>query len=156
MGRNAPRLVALPPRTSTHPKTNMIAIQRATLCLCLLSSLLAGGMGKRTLFQGIDPVSDIEQGLQGVGQDLLNMFDGGTMIVQEGGLDTIDTTLLDELEQEPDACERTHRRSGLGTLGTDGVQTRAARHQVRRHCHVAERGWPGAQHCVFACAGRSG
>merc|ERR1739848_714451 len=81
--RNAPRLVALPPRTSTHPKTNMIAIQRATLCLCLLSSLLAGGMGKRTLFQGIDPVSDIEQGLQGVGQDLLNMFDG--------------------LEQEPDA-----------------------------------------------------
>merc|ERR1712093_462724 len=100
MGINAPRLVALPPKANNnnnnlnpiHSKTNMIAIQRATLCLCLLSSLLAGGMGKRTLFQGIDPVSDIEQGLRGVGQDLLNMFDGGTMIVQEGGLDTIDTT----------------------------------------------------------------
>merc|ERR1712144_66266 len=102
-----------PPRRSTANLTrkkaktnninpNMIAIKRATLCLCLLSPLV-GGMAKRTLFQGIDPVADIEQGLQGVGQDLLNMFDGGTMIVQEGGLDTIDTTLLDELEQEPDA-----------------------------------------------------
>merc|ERR1712072_916022 len=60
-------------------------------------------MAKRTLFQEIDPVADIEQGLQGVGQDLLNMFDGGTMIEREGGLDTIDTTLLDELEQEPDS-----------------------------------------------------
>jgi len=61
-------------------------------------------MGKRTLLQGsITPITDIEQGLQGVGQDLLDEFSGGTTIEREGGLDTIDTTLLDELEQEPDS-----------------------------------------------------
>merc|ERR1739848_59165 len=96
------------PRRSTskniHPPQNKHDCDPKSNALLVPALLPArGGMGKRTLFQGIDPVSDIEQGLQGVGQDLLNMFDGGTMIVQEGGLDTIDTTLLDELEQEPDA-----------------------------------------------------
>ena len=75
------------------------------LMMLCLSALLAGGLCQPEAESdaSITPIKDLEEGAIPIGQEILDDLGGGIQIEKEGGLDTIDTTLLDELEQAPEA-----------------------------------------------------